>query len=72
MTALRNRDDPAAANARGAANTRTALILGSIALVFFFGVMVAQYVGTPAASFAVLGAAVLLYLCIAIGRHLRR
>jgi hypothetical protein len=57
---------------RAAANKRTALILGSIALVFFFGVMVAQYFGTPTASIAVLGTAVLLYLCIAIGRHLRK
>jgi small neutral amino acid transporter SnatA (MarC family) len=57
---------------RAAANRTTALILASIALVFFFGVMAAQYLGTPTASIAVLGTAVLLYLAVAIGRHLRR
>ena len=72
MTASPNRNDRAAANERAAANKRIALILASIALVFFFGVMVAQYLGTPAASFSVLGTAVLLYLCVAIGRHLRK
>ena len=72
MNALPDQDNRAAASQRSAANKRTALILGSIALVFFFGVMVAQYFGTPKASFAVLGTAVLLYLAIAIGRHLRK
>ena len=66
MTALPSRND------RAAANKRTAIVLASIALVFFFGVMVAQYVGTPTASMAVLGTAVLLYLCVAIVRHLRK
>jgi len=54
------------------ANRTTGLILASIAVVFFFGVMVAQSLGTPKASIAVLGTAVLLYLAIAIGRHLRK
>ena len=54
------------------ANRTTALILGSIAVVFFVGVIVAQMVGTPSASIAVLGTAVLLYLAVAIGRHLRK
>ena len=54
------------------ANRSTALVLGSIAIVFFFGVMAAQYFGTPTASIAVLGTAVLLYLVVAIGRHLRK
>jgi hypothetical protein len=57
---------------RRAANKQTGLILGSIAVVFFFGVMAAQYFGTPTASIAVLGTAVLLYLVVAIGRHLRK
>ena len=60
------------ADKRSAANKRTAIILASIALVFFFGVIVAQYLGTPTASIAVLGTAVLLYLCISILRHLRK
>ena len=54
------------------ANRTVALILGSIAVVFFVGVIVAQMVGTPTASIAVLGTAVLLYLAVAIGRHLRK
>jgi len=54
------------------ANRQVGLILASIAVVFFFGVMAAQYLGTPTASFAVLGTAVLLYLAVAIGRHLRK
>ena len=54
------------------ANKATALVLASIAVVFFFGVMAAQYFGTPTASIAVLGTAVLLYLVVAIGRHLRK
>jgi len=54
------------------ANLTTALILGSIAVVFFVGVIAAQMIGTPSASIAVLGTAVLLYLAVAIGRHLRK
>ena len=54
------------------ANRQVALVLASIAVVFFFGVMAAQLAGTPTASIAVLGTAVLLYLAIAIGRHLRK
>ena len=57
---------------RAAANRTTAVILASIAVVFFFGVIVAQMVGTPTASIAVLGTAVLLDLAVAIGRHLRK
>jgi len=54
------------------ANRQVAIILASIAVVFFFGVMAAQYLGTPTASIAVLGTAVLLYLAVAIGRPLRK
>ena len=86
MTDLPHRNDRAAAGKRAganpaavdraaatrAANKRTGLILASIAVVFFFGVMIAQHFHTPTASIAVLGTAVLLYLCIAIGRHLRK
>jgi hypothetical protein len=55
-----------------AANKRTGVILLSIALVFFFGVIAARMFGTPSVSIAVLGGAVLLFLVIAIGRNLRR
>ena len=55
-----------------AANRKTALILLSIVVVFFFGVFGARLIGSPTASIAVLGGAVFLYLLLAIGRHLRR
>ena len=53
------------------ANQRTAAILLSIALVFFGGIIVAQYLGGTTAGIAVLGIAVLLYLIGAISRNLR-
>jgi hypothetical protein len=55
-----------------AANRKTGLILASIALVFFVGAFAARMFGTPAVSIAVLGGAVVLFLVLAIGRHLRR
>jgi hypothetical protein len=63
---------PDAAQKLAAANRRTALILASIAVVFFFGVFGARLLGSPTASIAVLGGAVFLFLLLAIGRHLRR
>jgi uncharacterized membrane protein YoaK (UPF0700 family) len=54
------------------ANRTTGLILASIAVVFFVGVIAAQMIGTPVVSIAVLGSAVLLYLVVAIGRNLRK
>ena len=63
--------DPAARKL-AAANRKTALILLSIVVVFFFGVFGARLIGSPTASVAVLGGAVFLYLLLAIGRHLRR
>jgi hypothetical protein len=57
---------------RKAANLRTALILLSIALVFFFGIIASKWMGDPATSISVMGAAVLLYLVVAIGRNLRK
>jgi hypothetical protein len=63
--------DPAARKL-AAANRKTALILLSIVVVFFFGVFGARLIGSPTASIAVLGGAVFLYLLLAIGRHLRR
>jgi hypothetical protein len=55
-----------------AANRRTAVILGSIASLFFVGVIAVQFFPTPTVSIAVLGTAVLGYLVLAIGRNLRR
>jgi hypothetical protein len=54
------------------ANVRTALILASIAVVFFVGIMFAKYMGDASTGMTVLGAAVLLYLVLAIGRNLRK
>ena len=58
--------------ARRSANLRTAITLGSIAAVFFFGIIGARVLGDGSTGIVVLGAAVLLYLALAIGRHLRR
>jgi uncharacterized membrane protein (DUF485 family) len=55
-----------------AANLRTALILASIALVFFVGFIVTQWLGGPTAGVGVMGAIVLAFLVFAIGRNLRR
>ncbi|HUO98463.1 MAG TPA: cytochrome oxidase small assembly protein [Rhizomicrobium sp.] len=54
------------------ANVRTALILASIALVFFVGIIVAKLTGDTSTGMTVLGAAVLLFLVLAIGRSVRR
>jgi len=59
-------------NAVRKANVRTGLTLASIALVFFVGVFAARLIGSPIASIAVIGSAVLLFLVVAIGRHLRK
>jgi hypothetical protein len=44
----------------------------SIAVVFFVGIMFAKYMGDATTGMTVLGAAVLLYLVLAIGRNLRK
>ena len=62
------RDTPA----RRSANLRTAITLGSIAVVFFFGIIGARVLGDGSTGISVLGAAVLLFLALAIGRNLRR
>jgi small neutral amino acid transporter SnatA (MarC family) len=53
------------------ANRRTGLVLLAIALLFFFGVILTHFIESPVVSIAVIGGAVLLYLIVAIGRHLR-
>ena len=52
------------------ANRRTAFVLASIAVVFFFGIMFARFVGDGESGMTVLGIAVLLFLGFAIGRNL--
>ena len=52
------------------ANRRTGLILLAISLLFFFGFIVSRLITDEAVSIAVVGGAVLLYLLVAIGRHL--
>jgi len=55
-----------------ASNIRTALVLASIALVFFGGVIAAKFMGGWTIGMGVVGAAVLIFLAFAIGRNLRR
>ncbi len=54
------------------ANRRTALAVLAVALLFFAGVIAAQFIGDAATGMAVLGAAILLFLCVAIARNLRK
>ena len=65
------RDTEASAQRMKAANRRTGLTLLAIALVFFFGIIASRFVDSPVVSIGVVGSAVLLYLLVAIGRHLR-
>ncbi len=61
---------PADGSALRRANTRTALVLASVALVFFGGILAAKFSGDTATGMTVLGAAVLVFLVVAIGRNL--
>jgi ABC-type uncharacterized transport system permease subunit len=54
------------------ASVRTALVLLSIALVFFGGIIFAQYAGEPSIGMGVLGFAVIGFLLVSIGRNLLR
>lgn len=54
------------------ANRRTGFGLLAISVVFFVGFFASRLIGSPDVSIAVIGVAVLLYLAVAIGRHLRR
>ncbi len=54
------------------ANVRTALVLLSIAVVSFGGVVLAQYFGGSAADIGVLGLAIIGCLLVAILRNVRR
>jgi hypothetical protein len=53
-----------------AANLRTALVLASIALVFFVGVIASRFMGGYATGMSVVGFGVFAFLAFAIGRHL--
>jgi len=55
-----------------ASNRTTALVLASIAVVFFVGIIATRFMGGPATGIGIVGAAVLLFLVVAIGRNLRR
>ena len=55
-----------------AANVHTAIVLASIAAVFFFGVIAAEFIGGPTAAIGVMGSTMLLFLVVAIGRNLRK
>jgi len=59
---------PDARDARRAANRRTALVLLSIALVFFGGIIASQYVGGTTLGICVLGFGIIGLLLVAIDR----
>jgi hypothetical protein len=60
------------AGARRSASLRTALILASIALVFFGGIIATQYAGGNTVGMGVLGLAIIGFLLITLGRKSRR
>ena len=61
---------PEAAHRLRASNRRTALVLATIAAVFFFGIIGTQFLGARSTGIVVMSAAVLLFLVLAIGRNL--
>ena len=71
MGQTNDRPDDAKARARASA-VRTALVLASIALVFFVGVIASRWFGDQSTGMTVVGAAVFLVLLLGIGRHLKR
>ena len=52
------------------ANRRTALTVAIIAILFFVGVIAAQFIGDAATGLAIVGGAALMFLVLAIGRNL--
>jgi hypothetical protein len=54
------------------ANRRTALILGSIALVFFGGIIGAQYTGAATLGIGVVGFGIIGFLLVVIERNGRK
>jgi membrane associated rhomboid family serine protease len=59
-------------DSRRATSRRTALVLTSIAVAFFAGIILAQHSGSPSVGFTVLGFAILGFLIVAIGRNIRK
>jgi len=59
-------------NPKRRANLRLGLTLASIAVVFFGGVIAAQYAGSASVGMGVLGLAIVGFLVAAIGRGVRR
>jgi hypothetical protein len=53
-------------------NRTTALVLASIAILFFVGIIATKFMGGPVTGIGIVGTAVLLFLVIAIGRNLRK
>ena len=53
-------------------NVRTALALASIAATFFVGVIATKFMGGYEVGMSVVGFGVFLFLCLAIGRNLRK
>jgi hypothetical protein len=67
------RSDPASdPDSRRASSRRTALVLSSIAVALFAGVILVQYSGAPGVGIAVLGFAIFGFLIVAIGRNVRK
>ena len=54
-----------------ASNRRTAFVLAAIATLFFAGIIGSKFIGGQATGIGVVGAGVLLFLVVAIGRNLR-
>lgn len=65
-------DDPSRDERLKAANRRTGLILLAIAILFFFGFILSRLFDDSLVSTGVVGGAVVLFLIVAIGRHLRK
>lgn len=59
-------------DSRRVANLRTAWILLSVALVFFAGIIAAQYTGGTTLGIGVLGFGIVGFLLAAIGRGKRK
>ncbi len=52
-------------------NRKTALVLLSIAAVFFLGIIAVKFMGGPTTGIGIMGSVMLLFLVVAIGRNLR-
>jgi len=70
---MRTAPEPMSGAAPGArsANRKTALVLLSIAIVFFVGIISTKFMGGGVTGIGVMGTVVLLFLVVAIGRNLR-